>query len=302
MHWYAGHFRDAVDEWLHDNVQRLGAALAYYTIFSLAPLLIIAIAISSVLFGQEAAQGHIFNQIQSLIGEDGARAIQTMVENARNRPHSGRLATVIGIIMLIVGATGLFAQLQESLNTIWGVVTKPGRGLLGVIRDRFLSFMLVLGSGFLLLVSLLLSAGLAAMGKFFQHLLPVPAGVLETVNLLVSFCVIAVLFAMIFKLLPDVKIAWSDVWIGAGMTSLLFSLGKSLIGIYLGQTGIASAYGAAGSLVIILIWVYYSAQIFLFGAELTYVYANRYGTRIVPSENAMCVNKPASESSRPQSA
>jgi len=254
-------FKDAVDEWLHDNVQRLGAALAYYTIFSLAPLLIIAIAISSVLFGQEAAQGHIFNQIQSLIGEDGARAIQTMVENARNRPHSGRLATVIGIIMLIVGATGLFAQLQESLNTIWGVVTKPGRGLLGVIRDRFLSFMLVLGSGFLLLVSLLLSAGLAAMGKFFQHLLPVPAGVLETVN---------------------------------------FSLGKSLIGIYLGQTGIASAYGAAGSLVIILIWVYY--QIFLFGAELTYVYANRYGTRIVPSENAMCVNKPASESSRPQSA
>jgi len=167
-------FKDAVDEWLHDNVQRLGAALAYYTIFSLAPLLIIAIAISSILFGQEAAQGHIFNQIQSLIGEDGARAIQTMVENARNRPHSGRLATVIGIIMLIVGATGLFAQLQESLNTIWGVVTKPGRGLLGVIRDRFLSFMLVLGSGFLLLVSLLLSAGLAAMGKFFQHLLPVP--------------------------------------------------------------------------------------------------------------------------------
>lgn len=282
--------KDTFWEWFDDNVQRHGAALAYYTIFSLAPLLIIAIAIAGLAFGQEAAQGQIMDQIKSLLGEDGAKAVQTMIENAR-QPAAGIVATIFGIIMLLFGATGAFAQLQESLNAIWGVAPKPGRGILGVVKDRFMSFAMVVGIGFLLLVSLLLSAALAALGKFFSHLLPVPEGVLHALTFLISFLVITLLFAMMYKVLPDVKIAWRDVWIGAAMTALLFTLGKFLIGLYLGKSGVASAYGAAGSLVLILLWVYYSSQILLFGAELTYAFANKYGSRIEPAENAVLIDK-----------
>jgi membrane protein len=283
-------FKQTFLEWFDDNVQRLGAALAYYTIFSLAPLLIIVIAIAGLGFGQQTAQSEILAQLRSLLGDEGAKATQAMIENAQ-RPATGLLATLIGIVMLLIGATGVFGQLQEALNTIWGVMPKPGWGIKRMIKDRFLSFVMVLGIGFLLLVSLVLSAGLAALGKFFNYLLPVPEGVLQLLNFLVSFGVITLLFAMIYKVLPDVKIGWSDVWIGAAMTALLFTLGKSLIGLYLGKSGVASAYGAAGSLVIILLWVYYSSQILLFGAEFTFVYANKYGGRIVPADNAMLINK-----------
>jgi membrane protein len=278
--------RDAFYAWLDDKAPALGAALAYYTVFALAPLLIIVIAIGGLAFGQEAAQGQILSQIEDLLGENGAKAVQAMLESAR-QPTTGWLATIVGIVMLVLGSTGVFAQLQDSLNTIWKVAPKPGRGIRGILRDRLLTFMMVIAVGFLLLVSLVLSAALAAFGKFFNYLLPVPEAVLHGINFVVSFGVITLLFAMIYKILPDVKISWSDVWIGAAVTSLLFSLGKFLIGLYLGKSGVASAYGAAGSLVVILVWVYYTAQILLYGAEFTAVYAIRYGSRIVPTENAV---------------
>jgi len=281
--------RDAFYAWIDDKAPALGAALAYYTVFALAPLLIIVIAIAGLAFGREAAQGQILSQIEGLVGEQGGRAVQAMLENAR-QPGPGIVASAIGLITLIIASTGVFAQLQVSLDTIWRVTPKPGRGILGIIRDRLLSFLMVIVAGFLLLVSLVLSAALAALGKFFSYLLPVPEGVLHGVNFVVSFAVITLLFAAIYKVLPDAKISWSDVWIGAAVTSLLFSLGKFVIGLYLGKGSVASAYGAAGSLVIILVWVYYSAQILLYGAEFTAVYAIRYGSRIVPTENAVSLN------------
>ena len=217
-------------------------------------------------------------------GEDGAKAIESMVASA-NKPASSTWATVLGIVMLFVGAAGLFGQLQDALNTIWKVQPKPGRGIVGFIHDRFLSFSMVLGTAFLLLLSLVISAALAALGSLFGEWGTSLAG--QCFNLVTSFVVITFLFAMIYRFLPDAKIAWRDVWPGAIVTSLLFSGGKSLIGFYLGQTGTASAYGAAGSLAVLLIWLYYSAQIFLFGAELTKAYADRFGSRIIPKENAM---------------
>ena len=282
--------RDAFYAWMDDKAPAMGAALAYYTVFALAPLLIIVIAIAGFVFGQEAAQGHILSQISGLIGEDGGRAVQAMLESAR-KPGPGILAGGIGLILLIIASTGVFVQLQESLDTIWRVVPKSGRGIMGILRDRLLSFLMVIVAGFLLLVSLVLSAALAALGKFFSYLLPVPEAVLHGVNFLVSFAVITLLFAMIYKILPDAKISWSDVWIGAAVTSLLFSLGKFMIGLYLGKSSVGSAYGAAGSLVIMLVWVYYSAQILLYGAEFTAVYAIKYGSRIVPTENAVFLNE-----------
>ena len=272
--------------WMDDKAPRLGAALAYYTAFSLAPLLVIVIAVAGLVFGPEAASGQIASQIKGVVGEDWARAIESMVASA-NKPSSSKMATALGIAMLFVGAAGLFGQLQDALNTIWKVQPKPGRGIVGFIHDRFLSFSMVLGTAFLLLVSLVISAGLAALGSLFGQWGVSLVG--QAVNLVTSFAVITLLFAMIFRFLPDAKIGWRDVWLGAVVTSLLFSLGKFLIGLYLGQTGTASAYGAAGSLAVLLIWLYYSAQIFLLGAELTKAFADRFGSRIVPKENAMPV-------------
>jgi membrane protein len=285
--------KTTVSKWSDDHVPRLGAALAYYTVFSLVPVLLIMIAITGLVFGQEAAQGQVINQIGGLVGEKSAQAIEGMLENAR-KPSSGVIAAVVGVVTLLFGASGLFGQLQDALNTIWGVKPKPGRGILGILKDRFLSFMAVLGTGFLLLVSLIVSAGLAALGQVFKHWLPGPELLLQVINFVVSFGVITLLFAMMYKILPDVKLAWNDVWIGAGVTALLFTLGKFLLGLYLGKSDIGSTYGAAGSLVIILFWVYYSSQILLFGAEFTAIYANQYGSRIKPAENAM----PVSEASR----
>ncbi|TKB83394.1 MAG: YihY/virulence factor BrkB family protein [Nitrospira sp.] len=276
----------AYTKWTDDHAQGLGAALAFYTVFSLAPLLLIVIAIAGVVFGQEAAEGHIIGQIQGFVGEESANAIQDMLEHART-PSTGLLAMGIALVTLLFGASGVFAQLQDALNIIWGVETKPGLGIFQVLRDRFTSFVAVLGSGFLLLVSLVLSAGLAAVGDTLQALLPAPEAVLQAINILVSFVVITLLFAMIYKLIPDVSNGWKDVWVGAAMTAFLFTVGKFLIGLYLGKSDVGLAYGAAGSVIVILLWVYYASQIFLFGAEFTAVYAASHGSQIMPTKNAI---------------
>lgn len=271
-------------EWMEDKVPRLGAALAFYSVLSLAPLLVIAIAIAGLVFGEEAARGQVVEQMGGLVGKQGAEAIQTMIANAR-KPESGIIAAVIGVASLLFAATGVFGELHDAMNTIWEVQPKPGGGVMGFIKDRFLSFTMVLGIAFLLLVSLVLTTALAATGKYLSSLVPF-AAVMQVLNFVISFAVITLLFAMMFKLLPDVKIGWSDVWIGAVITGLLFTLGKLLIGLYLGHSSIGSAYGAAGSFVVLLVWVYYSSQILFFGAEFTQVYADKYGSRIVAAEGA----------------
>jgi membrane protein len=277
--------KEAASDWSHDRAPRLGAALAYYTVFSMVPLLIIIISLIGLVFGQEAAQSTILAQITNLVGEQSAAAIKDMIERA-NQPATGLLATVIALATLLLGASGFFGQLQDALNTVWGVEPKEGRGVWGFIKDRFLSFVAVLGTGFLLLVSLVLSSVLAALGKWFSGVLPLPEAVLHLVNFVLSLAVITGLFALIFKVLPDARVAWRDVWVGAALTAALFTIGKYAIGLYLGKSHVASAYGAAGSLVIVLVWVYYSAQILLYGAEFTQVYANRLGERIVPVRDA----------------
>jgi membrane protein len=278
--------KEIFSEWSEDKAARLAAALAYYITFSLAPLLLIVIAIVGLLFGQEAVQGRVVEQIQGLVGPDGAQLVQTMLQSTR-QSGSNIVATLIGIVTLLLGATGVFVQLQDALNTIWEVAPKPGRGVLGMVKDRLLSFTMLLGIGFLLLVSLAVSAGLAALSSFLGDLLPGLFEVAKVLDFVISLGVITLLFAMIYKFLPDVKIRWGDVWVGAAVTSLLFTVGKFLIGLYLGYSSAASVYGAAGSLAVLLIWIYYTAQIVLLGAEFTQVYAKRYGSRIVPGADAV---------------
>lgn len=277
--------------WSEDKVPRLGAALAYYSVFSIAPLLVIVIAVAGFVFGEQAAEGRVEREVRSTLGAPTAEALQAMIVKARETGR-GTLATLIGIGVLLFGASGVFGQLQDSLNTIWKVTPKPGRGLVGIIRDRFLSFAMVLGIGFMLLVSLAITALLAALGDWAEEL-PGGAYLWQTVNNVASFVLIAVLFAMIFKVLPDVRLRWADVWVGAGVTALLFVAGKYLIGLYLGRSSFASVYGAAGSVVVILLWVYYSSQILLWGAEFTRAYTERFGVRAVPADNAMFVTAEA---------
>jgi membrane protein len=265
-------------EWSKDKVPRMSAALAYYTIFSLAPLLVIAIAIAGLAFGVKAAQGEVTGQIQGLIGHDGAKAIQTMIQSAHQPAHSA-IATIIGFVVLLLGASGIFGEMQDALNTIWHVNPDAQGGIRGIVKARVLSFGMVLGIGFLLLVSLILSAVLAALAKYLGSFLPIPAVLLHSGDFLFSLLFITVLFAMIFKLLPNTKIAWNDVWVGAGLTSLLFTLGKFAIGFYIGRSVSASAYGPAVSLVIIVAWIYYSALLLYFGAEFTRVYATKLGSQ-----------------------
>jgi membrane protein len=288
-------FKQTWTEWNEDKAPRLGAALAYYTVFSLAPLLIIAIAVVGLVFGQQQAQDEIVGQIQGLVGPEGADLIGTMIENSR-KPTTNVIATVLGLLTLLLGALGVFGQLQESLNTIWEVKPKPGRGLVGMVKDRIFSLTLVLGVGFLLLVSLVISAGLSAFGNFLGRMLPEANLILNLLNLVIPFVIITLLFALTFKFVPDAKIAWKDVWLGAALTALLFTVGKFLIGLYLGNASVGSTYGAAGSLVVILVWVYYSAQILFFGAEFTQVYANTFGSRVRPADDAL----PVSETERAQ--
>ena len=218
------------------------------------------------------------DQVQDLIGVAGAQAIQAAIESARSA--GSLVATGLGVLTLLFGLWGVFGELQDALNTIWGVTAKPWHGVIGAVKERFWSFAMVVGIGFLLLVSLAASAWLAAVGKFFAQLSPLPVAVMETANALLSFVTITLMFAVIYKLLPDVKITWQNVWVGAAVTALLFTIGKSLIGLYLGRSTVASVYGAAGSLIVILLWIYYSAQVVFFGAEFTKVYSRHFGTRV----------------------
>ena len=284
-------FKQTASEWMEDDAPSLGAALAYYTVFSLAPLMTIAIAIAGFFLGAEAAQGQIFDELRGLLGEEGGKAVEEMVQSANAQPTAGVVATIISVIMLLFGASGVFGQLQASLNAIWGVKAKPGRGVLGLIKDRLLSFGFTLVVGFLLLVSLLLTAGMALMADWIGGLMPGSEALAYILNIVLSLSMITLLFATIFKFLPDAKIAWHDVWMGAFLTALLFTIGKFALGIYLCKSGVASSYGAAGSLIVLLLWVYYSSQILFFGAEFTQVYANRFGSRVAPADNAVPVQQ-----------
>ena len=280
-----------VNDWYEDRAQRLGAALAYYMIFALAPGLIIVIAVAGLLLGRDA-EVQIVGQIRGLIGEQGAIAIEATIRSARTE-SLGVTGTALALIPLVFGLWGVFGELQDGLNTIWGVAPRPGRRMIDIVRERFWSFAMVVGIGFVLLVSLAVSAWLVVVGTYFGQLLPAPAATLEALNFVISFAVITILFAMTFKLLPAVTIAWRDVWLGAAVTSLLFTVGKFLIGLYLGKSAVASAYGAAGSLVIIVVWVYYTAQILLFGAEFTKVWTKRRGSGFKVEKTAKAVTAEA---------
>jgi len=256
----------------------MGAALAYYTMFSIAPLVLIVVSVAGLVFGQEAARGEVFGQIEHLVGAQGAAAVQSLLQSA-NKPAESLLATVIGLGVLLVGATTVFAELQSALDRIWRAPARGASGLFGLLRARLLSFGMILGLGFLLMVSLIVSAALAAFEKWWAPAFGGWVMLAQVLNFAISFAFITCVFAMIYKFMPRVAVAWKDVWIGAGVTSLLFAVGKMLIGLYIGRSGVSSAFGAAGSLAVLLLWVYYSAQIFLMGAEFTWVYAHRYGSR-----------------------
>ena len=268
----------AFKNWQDDYATSMGAALSYYTVFSVAPLLIIVIAVAALIFGQDIAHGAIMEQASGLIGENGAKALEAMLQSAQ-KPKQGTFASVLGIIALIVGATTVFAELETNLNRIWKVEADKRSGWWHFIRTRLLSFGLVLAIGFLLIVSLAVSAAIAIWGKYWSGWFNGMETLLHVANFAISVAVITVLFAIIYKFMPRIQIHWRDVWIGAFVTSLLFSFGKFLIGLYIGKSGVESSYGAAGALVVLLVWVYYSAQIFLLGAEFTKVYAERHGSR-----------------------
>jgi len=271
-------FKAAVTSWSDDFAPSMGAALSYYTLFSLAPLLIIVISIAGMVFGQEAAQGAVLDQLRGMLGDEGAVAVQGMLKSV-DRSGKGPIATVIGVALLLLGATAVFGELQSALDRIWRTpAPRKAGGLWHMLHSRLLSFGLVLGLGFLLMVSLVVSAALAALGDWWEGWFEGWDVVLEILNFVVSFGAFTLMFAMIYKLMPRAKIAWHDVWTGAAVTALLFTVGKVLIGLYLGKSSLASGFGAAGSLVVLLAWVYYSAQIFLLGAEYTWVCANQNGS------------------------
>lgn len=269
----------SVNAWMDDFAPSMGAAISYYTLFSLGPMLLISIAVAGFFFGADAARGEIFGQLHGLLGEEGAVAIQGLLKSAKE-PAEGAIATLIGLVMLIIGATTVFAELQSDLDRIWrSPAVKSGGGIWFLVRTRLLSFGMVLGMGFLILVSLIMSAILAALGKWWGGYFGGWEILLQIFNFVVGFALITVSFAAIYKFMPRVKIAWHDVWIGAFVTALLFNIGKFLIGLYIGKTGVASGFGAAGSFVVVMLWVYFSAQIFLLGAEFTWVYSHRHGSR-----------------------
>jgi membrane protein len=273
----------AFSSWLDDYAPSMGAALAYYTLFSIAPMLLIVISVAGMVFGEEAARGEIFEQLIGLMGAEGAAAVQSLLESLR-RPTEGLTGTLIGGVVLLIGATTVFGELQDAMDRIWRAPTRDGRkgglsGLWSLLHTRLLSFGMVLAIGFLLMVSLVLSAALAAMSRQWGALFGSSEAVAQLVNAGVSFLVTTLAFAMIYKFIPRVHVAWKDVWIGALVTSALFTLGKLLIGLYIGKSGVVSGFGAASSIVVLLVWVYYSAQIFLLGAEFTWVYAHTFGSR-----------------------
>ena len=273
---YGGLLKEAAASWSADYAPSMGAALSYYSLFSIAPLLLIVISIAGLVFGEDAARGAIFGQLQGLVGDESARAVEGVLQ-AADKPTQGIVSTVIGVAVLLLGATTVFGELQNALDRIWRAPAREkASGLWSLLRTRLLSFGMVLGLAFLLMVSLVLSAGLSALGKWWG---PAFGALAYVVDILVSFGLITVVFALIYRFIPRVHVAWHDVWLGAAVTSLLFAVGKFLIGLYLGKATVASTFGAAGSLVVLMVWVYYSAQIFLFGAEFTWVYAQRLGSR-----------------------
>ena len=289
--------KETLSEWSEDKVSRLAAALAYYTTFSLPPLLVLVIALLGLIGYQNLAESQILVQIENLIGAQGRDLVESMIQASALNPSAGIAATLISLGTLLFGALGVFGQLQDALNTIWEVAPKPQEGLWATVKslilNRLLSFSMILVIGFLLLISLVLSSVLASLNEFIGGALPLPPFVLQALNFLISFGVITLLFAFIFKVLPDAEMDWGDVWFGAAVTSLLFSIGKFLIGLYLGQSDVSSSFGAAGSLVILLIWIYYSAQIVFLGAEFTQVYANMYGSRVRPADHAVALTEEA---------
>ena len=287
-----GLLKQAFKDWGEDKASRLGAALAYYTIFSIGPLLVVVIAIAGFVFGAEAASGQIVGTIGGVVGESGATMIQEMVKSA-NKPGAGTIASVIGLVTLLLGAAGLFGQLKDALNTIWEVKPKPGLGIMGMLKKNVLSFGMVVGTGFLLLASLVVNAALAALGDFLVDKLPGGPLLWQIVNYAISFAVVTLLFALIFKVLPDVNIPWGIVWVGAAVTALLFVVGQVALGFYFGISDPGSAFGAAGSLVIILVWIYYSAQILFFGAEITQATASLRNAPVTPSKDAMWLTEEA---------
>ncbi len=285
---YFGLLKDAAKDFMADSAPRLGASVAFYTIFSISPLFIIVIAIASWFYGGEsdAARDRIYEQISGLVGPKGAEAIQTIMAQPETQRH-GLLATIVAVVTLLIGSTGVFVELQQALNRIWEVEARPGAGIWGFIKHRLLSFAMVLSVGFLLLVSLVLTAGIAAFGKFMGGYMPGMEAISQILNFVLSFGIITVLFALIFKYMPDVRMPWREVWSGAAITALLFTVGKLGLGMYLAKSSTANAFGAAGSLVVVLMWVYYSAQILFFGAEVTQVYAKQRGSKVVPTGHAV---------------
>ena len=274
-------FGTALRAWWDDDVQRLGASLAYYTLFAIAPVLLVATAMAGMVFGDVAVRGEIVGQLDQLIGREGARAVQSLLEGASQR-QSGIVATIIGSVAFLVAATGAFLELQSALNTIWRVKPKPGVHLRALAFDRLRSFGLVVAIGFLLMVSLAVTAALAALGGWLSGRSPGTPIVWSAVTVLVSVVVTTALFALLYRVLPDVRLRWRDVSMGAFVTAVLFTVGQQVIGLYLGQSSVASSYGAAGSVMILLLWVYYSCQILLLGAEFTRAYALRHGARPAP--------------------
>ncbi|HUH60061.1 MAG TPA: YihY/virulence factor BrkB family protein [Candidimonas sp.] len=270
--------KNSVIAWQEDNAASMGAAVAFYTVFSIAPLLIIVIAVAGFVWGEDAVRGEIIRQLNGLVGHDGAAGVQQLLKSA-SKPAQGITATLVSIVFLIIGSTTVFAELQGALDRIWRVPTAAETGIWNTVRARLLSFGLVLGLAFLLLVSLIVSAGLAAFSQMTSGLLPGWECVLQLLNMLVSVSIGTVLFAMIYKFMPRAEVAWRDVWVGAMVTAVLFEVGKFLIALYVGKSSTISSLMAAGSLVVVLIWVYYAAQVFLLGAEFTWLYAKQHGSR-----------------------
>jgi membrane protein len=290
--------KQTFQEWLQDKAPQLGAALAYYTVFSLAPLVLVLLAIIGVIFRDNpgGAWNKITQQMSYFLDESAVHVVQNIAQKA-SQPGKGLIATIIGVALALFGASGVFGQLQDALNTIWGVKAKPGRGIWGFLRVRFLSFAMVGGVCFLLLVSLIVEGVLKGFSHYVQSVLPGGIIIAVSIYLIFDFAVIVLVFAMIFKFLPDIEIQWRDVWIGAAMTAIFFGIGKWALGLYLGSGAAGSAYGAASSLITLLLWVYYSSQILLFGAEFTQVYANRAGRGLKPAEYAVRIE--TSETEKP---
>jgi membrane protein len=282
--------KNTASEWVEDKCPQVGAALAYFTVFSLAPLILVLLAVFGFFYGNEHAREKIIEQLQYFVDPSGIKVIKD-ISASTAKPASGVLATTIGLLVGLFGASGVFGQLQDALNTIWGVKPKPGAGIWGFIRARFLSFAMVAGVCFLLLVSLTIESLLHGLSSYINNVMPGGHFVALTVFLCFDLGIIVLLFAMIFRFLPDAKISWRDVWMGSSLTAVLFVIGKFVLGLYLGSGAAGSAYGAASSLITLLLWIYYSAQILLFGAEFTQVYANTYGSKVEPEAHAVRVDR-----------